>query len=127
MNVNLILLAGRITRDPILSYLPNQTAIVETGIAVNKKHKDKESVCFIDLTFFGKTAEVINKYVKKGNPLFVRGELQFDQWTAQDGTKRSKHRVIVESFQFVGGNPQTTGTKVNETAEPQTNGEDAPF
>ncbi len=102
MNVNIVILAGNLTKDPVLSYLPSQTAVVDCGMAINKKYKDKESVCFVDLRFFGKTAEAINKYCKKGNPLFVRGELTFDSWTAQDGTKRSKHRVTVESFQFLG-------------------------
>ena len=52
---------------------------------------------------FGKRAEVVNKYCKKGNPLFVEGRLTFDSWEAQDGTKRSKHRVTVENFEFIGG------------------------
>ena len=52
---------------------------------------------------FGKRAEVVNKYCKKGNPLFVEGRLTFDSWEAQDGTKRSKHRVTVENFEFLGG------------------------
>jgi single-strand DNA-binding protein len=131
MNVNVVILAGNLTRDPQLSYLPSQTAVVETGMAINKKFKGqdgqmKETVCFIDLKFFGKTAEAINKYCKKGDPLFVRGELTLDQWTAQDGTKKSKHRVTVESFQFINtGNPQTAGTKVND--EPQAGGDDLPF
>ena len=56
----------------------------------------------MDCRAFGKQAETINKYLTKGRPLFVEGRLDFDQWTAQDGSKRSKHRVTVESFQFLG-------------------------
>ncbi len=124
MNVNIVILAGNLTRDPQLSYLPSQTPVVDTGMAINKKYKDKESVCFIDLRFFGKTAEAINKYCKKGTPLFVRGELQFDSWTGKDGEKKSKLRVIAESFQFVGSNAKTEGTNVNDISE---QGEDIPF
>ncbi len=105
---NKIFLMGNLTRDPQLSYLPSQTAVVEFGLAANRKYtgKDgskKEDVCFIDCRAFGKQAETINKYLTKGKPLFLEGRLTFDTWTAQDGTKRSKHRVTVENFQFIGG------------------------
>ena len=106
-NFNKVLLMGNLTRDPQLTYLPSQTAVVEFGLAVNRKWtgqdgSTREEVCFVDCRAFGKTAENINKYLKKGRPLFVEGRLSFDSWTAQDGTKRSKHRVTVESFQFLG-------------------------
>ncbi|MBL7106942.1 MAG: single-stranded DNA-binding protein [Phycisphaerae bacterium] len=104
---NKIMLMGNLTRDPQLSYLPSQTAVVDFGLAVNRKYtgKDgekKESVCFVDCRAFGKPAETINKYLSKGRPVFVEGRLDFDSWTGQDGTKRSKHRVTVENFQFLG-------------------------
>ncbi len=103
---NKVILMGNLTRDPQLSFLPSQTAVVEFGMAVNRKWtakggEKKEEVCFVDCTAFGKTAENINKYVKKGDPFFVEGRLQFDSWTAQDGSKRSKHKVCVENFQFL--------------------------
>lgn len=106
-NFNKILLMGNLTRDPELSYLPSQTAVVEFGLAVNRKWKgkdgqSKESTCFIDCRSYGGQAEVINKYLSKGRPVFIEGRLDFDSWTAQDGSKRSKHRVTVENFQFVG-------------------------
>ena len=107
MNVNKIILAGNLTRSPQLSYTPSQTAVVDFGIAVNRKWtsqsgEKKEEVCFVDCRAFGRTAENINKYLEKGRQLFIEGRLTFDSWTAQDGTKRSKHRVTVESFQFIG-------------------------
>jgi len=107
-NFNKVLLMGNLTRDPQLSYLPSQTAVVEFGLAVNRKWKSKEGeareeTCFVDCRAFGRTAENLNKYMSKGRPLFVEGRLTFDSWTAQDGTKRSKHRVTVENFQFLGG------------------------
>ena len=108
MNYNRIILAGRLTREVELSYLPNsQTEVVDFGLAVNRKWKSKtgeskEETCFIDCRAFGKVALNINKYLDKGSPLFVEGRLTFDSWTAQDGSKRSKHRVTVDSFQFLG-------------------------
>jgi len=107
-NFNKVFLMGNLTRDPQLSYLPSQTAVVEFGLAVNRRWtgKDgtkKEDTCFVDCNAFGKPAETINKYLSKGNPLFVEGRLTYDTWTAQDGSKRSKHRVTVENFQFLGG------------------------
>jgi single-strand DNA-binding protein len=107
-NFNKVLLMGNLTRDPQLSYTPNQTAVVDFGLAVNRRWKgqdgeNKEDTCFVDCRAFGRTAENINKYLTKGRPLFIEGRLTFDSWTAQDGTKRSKHRVTVENFQFLGG------------------------
>ena len=106
-NYNKVMLIGNLTRDPQLSYLPSQTAVVEFGLAVNRKWRgkdgqDKEETCFVDCRAFGKTAETINKYLSKGRPVFVEGRLTFDSWQAADGSKRSKHRITVENFQFLG-------------------------
>ncbi len=107
-NFNKVLLMGNLTRDPQLSYLPSQTAVVEFGLAVNRRWKsqdgeNREETCFVDCRAFGRLAENINKYLTKGRLLFVEGRLTFDSWTAQDGSKRSKHRVTVENFQFLPG------------------------
>jgi len=109
-NFNKVLLIGNLTRDPQLTYLPSQTAVVDFGLAVNRRWKsregeDRDETCFIDCRAFGKTAENINKYLSKGRPLFIEGRLTFDSWTAQDGTRRSKHRITVENFQFLGSAP----------------------
>jgi single-strand DNA-binding protein len=106
-NFNKVLLLGNLTRDPHLSYLPNQTAVVDFGLAVNRKWKKqdgtmKDEVCFVDCRAFGKSAENLNKFCKKGNPLFIEGRLNFDSWTAKDGSKHSKHRITVENFQLLG-------------------------
>ncbi len=113
-NFNKIFLIGNLTRDPQLSYLPSQTAVVDFGLAVNRRWKsaegeDREETCFVDCRAFGRMAENINKYLSKGRPLFVEGRLTFDSWTAQDGTKRSKHRVTVQTFQFLGGGRAASG------------------
>ena len=104
---NKVILMGNLTRDPQLSYTPNQTAVVDFGIATNRRWKSqdgtqRDETCFVDCRMFGKRAEVINKYCKKGNPLFVEGRLTFDSWQGQDGSKRSKLRVTVENFEFMG-------------------------
>ncbi len=119
MNANILILMGRLTRDVELSYTPNQTAIAEFGFAVNKKWtsktgEKKEETLFIDCRAFSKTAETLNKYLSKGDPLFIRGTLTFDTWQAQDGTKRSKHRVTVENFQFIGTKEPTSKTETKE-------------
>jgi single-strand DNA-binding protein len=118
---NKVLLMGNLTRDPQLSYTPSQVAVVDFGIAVNRRWtgKDgtqKEETCFVDCRAFAKQAENINKYLKKGNPLFIEGRLTFDSWTAQDGTKRSKHRVTVENFRFIG--PAGQPSQAEPAAEP---------
>lgn len=107
-NFNKIILFGRLTREPELTYLPSQTPVVEFGIATSRKFKGndgqmREDTCFVDCRMYGKRAEVIQKYVHKGDPLLVEGRLTFDRWEAQDGSKRSKHRVFVENFDFGGG------------------------
>lgn len=105
---NKILLLGNLTRDPQLSYTPNQTAVVDFGLATNRKWtgqdgSPREETCFIDCRAFGRQAENINKYLSKGRMIFVEGRLTFDSWTAQDGSKKSRHRVTVETFQFIPG------------------------
>jgi single-strand DNA-binding protein len=115
-NFNKVFLMGNLTRDPQLSYTPNQTAVVDFGLAVNRRWKgqdgeNKEETCFVDCRAFGRLAENINKYLTKGRPLFVEGRLTFNSWTAQDGTKRSKHRITVENFQFLGGPAGTGGAE----------------
>ena len=122
-NLNKIFLMGNLTRDPQLTYTPNQTAVVDFGLAVNRRWKgkdgsNKEETCFVDCRAFGRQAENINKYLTKGRPLFVEGRLTFNSWTAQDGTKRSKHRITVEQFQFIGAPAGQAGQTSAETAEP---------
>lgn len=105
---NKIILMGNLTRDPQMSYLPSQTAVVEFGLAVNRRWRaadgqQREDVCFIDCRCYGKQAETINQYMTKGKGILVEGRLDLDTWEGKDGVKRSKHRVFVERFTFVGG------------------------
>lgn len=103
---NKILLMGNLTRDPQLSYTPNQTAVVDFGLATNRRWTgadgtQRQETCFVDCRAFGRQAENINKYLSKGRLVLIEGRLTFDSWTAQDGTKRSRHRVTVENLQFL--------------------------
>jgi single-strand DNA-binding protein len=107
-NYNRVIMMGNLTRDPQLSYLPSQTPVCEIGLAVNRRWRDaqgqqREDTCFIDCRAFGKQAETLNQYMSKGKPILVEGRLDYDTWEAQDGSKRSKHRITIERFQFVGG------------------------
>src|SRR6266704_5236147 len=106
-NFNKVILAGNLTRDPELRYTPKGTAIARIGMAINRTWKTetgetKEEVTFVDVDAFGRTAEVISQYLKKGRPILVEGRLKLDQWDdKQTGQKRSRLGVILENFQFL--------------------------
>jgi len=134
-NLNKAILVGNLTRDPQLSYTTNQTAVVDFGLAVNRRWTGqdgnlKEETCFIDCRAFGKSAENINKFCKKGNPLLIEGRLTFDSWTAKDGSKHSKHRITVENFQFIGTSKSNKADTSNEVISPvaeSDSNDDIPF
>lgn len=107
MNLNRVLLAGNLTRDPETRATPTGATVTSFGLAINRKWKDssgepREEVCFVDCDAWGRVAEVIGQHFGKGSPIFVEGRLQFRQWDDKSGGgKRSKLSVTVESFQFV--------------------------
>jgi single-strand DNA-binding protein len=119
-NVNKVIFIGNLTRDPQLKYLPSQTPVVEFGLATNHRYKtasgeQREEVCFIDCSAFGRMAEVINQYCQKGKQLYIEGRLKFDTWEdKQGGGKRSKHTVVVDNFQFLGGREGGGGAPAQE-------------
>ena len=103
---NRVVLMGNLTRDPEVKYLQSGTAVTEIGMAVNNRRKTKEGEwveepVFIDVTLWGRTAEICGEYMSKGSPIHVEGRLKLDQWE-QDGQKRSKLRVVGESMQMLG-------------------------
>lgn len=106
-NFNKVILAGNLTRDPELRYTPNGKAIAKFGLAINRNWttetgEKKEEVTFVDIDCFGRQAEVISQYMKKGRPMLVEGRLRLDQWDdKQTGQKRSRLGVILESFSFL--------------------------
>ena len=106
-NFNKVILAGNLTRDPELRYLPKGTAVVKIGMAINRTWKSetgesKEEVTFVDVEAFGRQAETIAQYMRKGRPFLVEGRLKLDTW--EDKTtqkKQSKLKVVLESFSFI--------------------------
>jgi len=102
---NKVILVGNLTRDIELRYSQSGMAIAKTGIATNRKFtsngEKKEEVMFIDITFFARSAEIANQYLRKGSKILVEGRLQLDQWVDQNGGKRSKHGVVVETMQML--------------------------
>lgn len=112
---NRVLFLGRLTRDPELKYTRNETAVAEFGLAVNREWTDasgdrKKEVCFIECVAWAKRAEVIDKYLEKGSPIFIEGHLAFDQWEDREtGAKRSKHKLVVDNFQFIGSRKDGEG------------------
>jgi single-strand DNA-binding protein len=102
---NRIILVGNLTRDIELRYTQGGMAIANTGLATSRKFtlngEKKEEVCFVDITFFARSAEVANQYLRKGSKILVEGRLNFDQWVDQNGQKRSKHSVVVETMQML--------------------------
>jgi len=102
---NKIILVGNLTRDIELRYSQGGMGIAKTAIATSRKFtsngEKKEEVCFVDITFFGRSAEVANQYLRKGSKILVEGRLNFEQWVDQNGAKRSKHSVTVETMQML--------------------------
>ena len=105
---NKVLLLGNLTRDPEVRYTPKGSAVCDLGIAVNRSYttdagEKREEATFVDVTLWGRTAEVAGEYLKKGRPVFIEGRLQLDSWDdKQTGQKRSKLKVIGETMQLLG-------------------------
>ena len=105
---NKVMLLGNLTRDPEVKYTPKGSAVADIGLAVNRTYttdggEKREETTFVDVTMWGRQAEIAGEYLKKGRPLFVEGRLQLDTWDdKQTGQKRSKMRVVCENFQMLG-------------------------
>jgi len=103
---NKIILVGNLTRDIETRFSQGGMAVAKTAIATSRKFKSntgeqKEEVCFVDITFFGRSAEIANQYLRKGSKVLIEGRLMFDQWVDQNGQKRSKHSVNVDMMQML--------------------------
>ena len=107
-NLNKVMLIGNLTRDIELKYTPKGSAIAELGLAINRKYKTdsgelKEETTFVDVTLWGRQAEIAKEYLSKGKPVYIEGRLQLDSWDdKQTGQKRSKLRVTGEAMQLLG-------------------------
>jgi single-strand DNA-binding protein len=136
-NFNKVYLMGNLTRDPEMRVTPKGTAICQFGLAISRSWKDesgqvREETAFVDVEAWGKQGEVISKYCTKGRPLFVEGRLKFDQWEDKtSGQKRSKLKVVLENFQFIGGRtdgaPAAGGGGDGESAQPDAPAPKAPY
>ncbi|WP_297962702.1 single-stranded DNA-binding protein [uncultured Campylobacter sp.] len=118
--MNKVVLIGNLTRDIELRYTQSGYCVGNSGIAVTRKFKNAqgetaEETCFIDLKFFGRTAEVANQYLRKGSKLAVEGRLKLEQWQDQSGQNRSKHVVEVESLEMLGSPQNNQGGTQNYT------------
>ncbi|MFG0331465.1 MAG: single-stranded DNA-binding protein [Phycisphaerales bacterium] len=105
---NKVLLMGNLTRDVELRFTPNNQPVANIGLAVNRRYttssgEKREETTFVDCEAWGRTAEVMNQYLRKGRPVFIEGRLKLDTWQDKDGGNRSKLRVVVENFQFIDG------------------------
>lgn len=113
-SLNKVMLMGNLTRDPEIRYTPKGQAVTDIGLAINRRYKveneTREEVTFVDVTFWGKSAEIIGQYMKKGRPLYVEGRLQLDSWDdKQTGQKKSRLKVIGDEFQFIGSKDGASG------------------
>ena len=119
---NKVILLGNLTRDPEVRYTPKGSAVTDIGLAVNRVYtpeggEKREEVTFIDITLWGRTAEIAGEYLKKGRPVLIEGRLQLDTWDdKQSGQKRSKLKVIGESMQLLGGKPGMGGGEGEEAS-----------
>lgn len=133
---NKVILMGNLTRDPQVRYTPSQTAVADIGLAVNRVWYDKasnqkrEEVTFVDVTLWGRQAEVAGEYLSKGRAVLIEGRLHLDQWDDREtGQKRSKLKVVCESMTMVGGRPdgqqsQSRGGGGREHSRPSQGGVD---
>jgi len=123
-NFNKVILAGNLTRDPELRYTPKGTPIAKIGMALNRTWKNeagetKEEVTFVDVDAFGRQAEVIGQYLKKGRPLLVEGRLKLDTWEDKNTHQKvSKLRVVLESFSFLDSRGEGGGGEFRKPAGP---------
>jgi single-strand DNA-binding protein len=127
---NKVILVGNLTRDVELRYTPNGTAIAKFGLATNRTYKDtitgenKQETMFIDITVFGRSAEIANQYLGKGRRVLVEGRLVLEQWVDSSGQKRSKHSVVAEKLQFMDSKADNLGSSNNfsnyDNYQPQT-------
>jgi single-strand DNA-binding protein len=104
---NKVILMGNLTRDVEIRYIPSGMAVAEVGLAVNDRRKGQngewvEETTFVDVTLWGRQAEIAGEYLTKGSPVLIEGRLKLDQWE-KDGQKRSKLRVVAENMRMLGG------------------------
>lgn len=123
-NLNKVMLIARLTRDPELRYTANNTAVCNLSVAVNHSWKNQsgekqEEVTYVDCTAWGRTADAVNQYCHKGDPLYVEGRLRLEQWQDKEGQNRSKLGVVVDRVEFLGSKRQDEGQQQAKSQRPQ--------
>src|SRR5580698_1786262 len=122
-NLNKVMLMGNLTRDPEVRYTPKGTAVAELGLAINRvytgdNNEKREETTFVDVTLWGRTAEIAGEFLKKGRTVFIEGRLQLDSWDdKQTGQKRSKLKVVGEGLQLIGARGGADGGGGGPSAE----------
>jgi single-strand DNA-binding protein len=106
-NLNKVMLIGNLTRDPEVRYTPKGTAVADIGLAINRYFQNdngerQEETTFVDVTLWGKQAELAQQYLGKGRPVYIEGRLQLDSWQDKDGQKRNKLKIVCDNMQFLG-------------------------
>lgn len=135
MNLNVVVIGGRLTRDPEVKFLPSGTALVTGAIALNRRFQQgdewKERPVFIEFVMFGRRGEAFAKHHRKGDPaIFSQASLDMDEWPdRQTGQKRTKLKLVVDSWEFAGGRREAAGepTQATTTESPTEAGEETPF
>lgn len=127
---NRIILVGNLTRDVELRYLPSGSAVARIGLATNRRFKKQDGsmddeVCFVDVSLFGRTAEVANQYLKKGSKVLIEGRLVLESWVDQSGQKRSKHSVRADSMQMMDSKGSSPAAYDDDYHAPQNQGYDS--
>lgn len=128
--LNKVMLLGNVTRNPEVRYVPGRDLpVAKFGLAINRKTRDKEETCFIDIVAFGRTAEMCGEYITKGMPILIEGRLSYNTWE-QEGQKRSKHEVVAENIQFVSSRSDRNSSSGSSYSEPSADSideDDIPF
>lgn len=122
-NINRVILAGNLTRDPQVRFLANEQAVANFGLAINRKFKGsdgslKEETTFVDVEAWGRQAELVGQYLTKGRGCLVEGRLKLDSWEDKEGKKQSKLRVVAENVQFLDSRPRQGGGDAPAGDEP---------
>lgn len=123
---NKVICVGNLTRDIELRYLPSGSAIAKSAVATSFKYKSstgesKDEVCYLDFNIFGRSAEIANTYLRKGSKVLLEGRLVFEQWTAQDGSTRSRHSLRVDTMKMLDSKGAETNNTYNSEHQPDSN------
>lgn len=132
---NRVILMGNLTRDPEVKHVPSGSAVAQIGLAINRvwfdkqSNQKKEEVTFVDVTLWGRDAEVAGEYLKKGSQALIEGRLALDQWDDKaTGQKRTKLKVVAESLKLFGGRRESSGEpSADESSGSNEGGSDVPF